>query len=54
LGSAVAEITSQYCPVPLRMFGMKDCFGESGKPSELMEKYGMTSSSIKAMIIRDF
>jgi transketolase len=53
LGSAVAEITSKYCPVPVRMFGMKDCFGESGQPRELMEKYGLTAASIKAMVMRD-
>jgi len=53
LGSAVAEITSQYCPVPVRMFGMKDCFGESGQPRELMQKFGLTSDSIKEMILRD-
>jgi transketolase len=53
LGSAVSEITSQYCPVPVRMFGMKDCFGESGKPRELMEKFGLTAESMKVMIRRD-
>ncbi|OGX07677.1 MAG: transketolase, partial [Omnitrophica WOR_2 bacterium GWA2_47_8] len=35
LGSAIAEHTSQYCPVPIEMIGVQDHFGESGKPAEL-------------------
>lgn len=46
LGSAVAEILSQYYPVPMRIVGMPDCFGESGKPNELMNKYGLTAKNI--------
>ena len=46
LGSAVAEILSQYYPVPMRIVGMPDCFGESGKPKELMNKYGLTANNI--------
>lgn len=45
-GSAVAETVVQNCPVPLEFIGMKDSFGESGKPEELMEKYGMKASHI--------
>ena len=46
LGSAVAEVTSRNCPVPIRMVGQQDTFGESGKPDELLEKYGMTAADI--------
>ena len=46
LGSAVAEVTSRHCPVPIRMVGQQDTFGESGKPDELLEKYGMTAADI--------
>lgn len=46
LGSAVAEVLSEKCPVPLRRVGTKDRFGESGDPKELLEKYGLTSSNI--------
>ena len=42
LGSAVAEVTSKYCPVRIEMVGQHDTYGESGKPEELKEKYGMT------------
>jgi transketolase len=48
LGSAVAEVVVQNHPVPMRMIGMNDRFGESGNPNELMEKYGLTSKSIVA------
>lgn len=46
LGSAVAEVTSRNFPVPIRMVGQQDTFGESGKPDELLEKYGMTAADI--------
>lgn len=46
LGGAIAEYSSQYCPVPIEMVGVKDCFGESGKPAELYEKYGLTARHI--------
>ncbi|MDU5764854.1 MAG: transketolase family protein, partial [Veillonella sp.] len=44
LGSAVAEVVSENCPVPVLRVGVKDTFGESGKPNELLEKYGLTSN----------
>lgn len=46
LGSAVSEVLAQNCPTPIRMIGLNDCFGESGKPAELLEKYGLTSEAI--------
>ena len=46
LGSAVAEVVSEKCPVPVLRVGVKDTFGESGKPNELLEKYGLTSKDI--------
>lgn len=46
LGSAVAEVISQECPTKLRIIGVQDTFGESGKPDELLEKYGLTSKEI--------
>ena len=46
LGSAVAEVVSEKCPVPVLRVGVKDTFGESGKPNELLEKYGLTSNDI--------
>jgi transketolase len=46
LGSAVAEIVSENIPVPVIRVGQKDIFAESGKPKELLEKYGMTAAHI--------
>lgn len=48
LGSAVAEVLVRKYPVPVAMVGQHDTFGESGKPDELLEKYGMTPADIVA------
>ncbi len=45
-GSAVAEVVVKNMPVPMEFVGMKDSFGESGKPSELMAKYGLKDVNI--------
>lgn len=50
LGGAVAEVLSKNYPVPIEMVGIRDRFGESGKPYELLEKFGLTSSGIKRAI----
>lgn len=56
LGSAVAEVLGEYCPVPLTRVGMNDVFGESGTPDELLVKFGLTAEHIvqaaKAVIAR--
>jgi transketolase len=46
LGSAVAEVVAKNAPVKMAMVGQKDTFGESGKPDQLKEKYGMTAKDI--------
>ena len=46
LGSAVAEVLVREYPVKIKMIGQHDTFGESGKPDELREKYGMTNRDI--------
>ncbi|OGC05742.1 transketolase [candidate division WOR-1 bacterium RIFOXYA2_FULL_36_21] len=46
LGSAVSEILSENHPVPVKRVGIKDTFGESGKPHELLVKYGLTTQDI--------
>lgn len=48
LGSAVCEVLSEECPVPVVRVGVRDEFGRSGKVPELLEKYGLTSSDIVA------
>lgn len=46
LGSAVSEVLSENIPTPLERVGVKDKFGESGKPEELYKKYGLTKENI--------
>ena len=46
LGSAVSEVVCEECPVPVVKVGIKDTFGESGNPYELLKKYGLTSEAI--------
>jgi transketolase len=46
LGSAVAELLGEEHPTPLRRLGVKDRFGESGTPSELLEHFGLTAKHI--------
>lgn len=46
LGSAVAEVLVENYPVPMKMVGIQDKFGRSGKPNVLMEMYGLTAANI--------
>lgn len=46
MGSAVAEAAAQNFPVPVKIVGIDDSFGESGQPEELMEKYGLSVKGI--------
>jgi len=46
VGSAVAEFLAENYPVPIEFVGIRDSFGESGKPEELIKKYGLDSCAI--------
>ncbi|MCA8980439.1 MAG: transketolase family protein [Planctomycetes bacterium] len=46
LGSAVAEVVTQHCPVPMDLVGVEDTFGESGTADELLARYGLDAASI--------
>lgn len=46
LGSAVSEVLSEECPVIIKKVGVKDSFGESGTPADLLKKFGLTSDDI--------
>lgn len=46
MGSAVLEVLAQNYPVPARMVGVEDRFGESGNPDTLMKAFGLTSDHI--------
>ncbi|MEK7071647.1 MAG: transketolase C-terminal domain-containing protein [Patescibacteria group bacterium] len=52
MGSAVAEVLAQSCPVPVEFLGIKDKFGQSGTPDELIEHYGLGKNSIKEAVQR--
>lgn len=45
-GSAVCEVLAETCPVPVKMVGIKDRFGESGEPLELFKCFGITAEDI--------
>lgn len=47
MGSAVAEMLSQNYPVPIKIIGIPDVFGESARNyNELLDKYGLTAENI--------
>lgn len=46
LGGAVAELLSENLPTPLIRIGMRDRFGESGQPNELLKHFGLTGAHI--------
>jgi len=50
MGSAVAEVLAEAYPVPMRFVGVHDQFGQSGKPSELIEYYGLGVHAIKRAV----
>ena len=54
LGGAIAELLAKEFPVPMEFVGVDDKFGESGKPEELIEKYGIGVESIKRAVKKVF
>lgn len=46
LGAMVSSVVCDECPTRVRMIGVKDVFGQSGTPDELMEKYNLTAEAI--------
>jgi len=46
LGSAVAEVLSRQCPVPMEFVGIEDTFTESGDYEKLLAKYGLSAAHI--------
>lgn len=51
MGSAIAEVVSESFPVPIKRIGIEDSFGESGAPSELLKKFGLTEENIKKAVL---
>ncbi|MBG0858030.1 MAG: transketolase [Bacteroidales bacterium] len=52
LGSAVAEICSQECPVQMKMIGIGDYYASNGPYEELLGKYGLQPDLIKETVIK--
>jgi len=46
LGDAIANLLAHKLPTPMEYVGVNDSFGESGKPAELLEKYGLGKKDI--------
>lgn len=51
MGSAIAEFLAEKTPIKMGFIGVRDQFGQSGKPFELIEKYGLDSEGIKKQIL---
>jgi transketolase len=48
LGDSIAQTAAKDCPVPIEYVGTNDTFGESGKPTDLLVKYGLDTDHIVA------
>ena len=46
LGDSIAQVLTAHFPAPIEMVAVNDSFGESGKPEELMKKYGIDTQNI--------
>ena len=53
-GSTVAELLSEHDPKPVLRIGVPDAFGESGKPQELLEHFGLTGLQMAKQIQQYF
>jgi len=52
LGSVVARIVARNQPVPMEFVAIKDTYAESGKPAQLLERYGLTARDIELAVKR--
>ena len=46
MGESIAQLLASNSPTPMEFVAVNDKFGESGKPADLMKKYGLHSSNI--------
>jgi len=53
LGSAVSEVLTEHYPSKLVRIGLNDEFPESGPPTDLYEKYGLSSSQITKRVLSE-
>lgn len=52
LGATVARVLATHHPTPMELVAVKDKFGMSGKPAELLKRYGLTSGDIANAVKR--
>jgi transketolase len=52
LGDAIAQLLARNNPSPMEMIAVKDSFGESGTPEELMKKYGLNAENIVQAVLK--
>jgi transketolase len=52
LGSAVAEYSATSNPTPIEFVGVRDVFGQSGKPSELLDFYNLNQNAIEQAVYK--
>jgi len=50
LGSVVARVVAKYQPVPMEFVAIKDTYAQSGKPAELLQRYGLTAKDIEQAV----
>jgi transketolase len=52
LGSAIAEVLAQHNPTPIEFVAIKDVFGQSGTPNQLIEHFGLGRDGIEAAVLK--
>lgn len=52
LGDSIANVASRHCPVPHEYVAVQDTFGESGTPTQLLQKYGLNKENIIAAVTK--
>jgi transketolase len=52
LGEAIAQVLARHYPAPLEMVAVNDSFGESGTPTQLLEKYGLSAGNITEAVLK--
>ena len=52
LGSAVARVLARHHPVPIEFVAIQDTYAKSGKPAELLQRYGLTAKDIEQAVHR--
>ncbi len=50
LGSTVARVVARHQPVPMEFVAIKDTYAQSGKPAELLQRYGLTAKDIEQAV----